>query len=455
MSEMRPFLLLVFTLVACGKADVKALELERMPVDNGCLGLVRGGPRTTCLVLEPSAPADLMFVVDNGPGSLALQRQLADAMPAFVDRVLESSLHYDLRIGFEAGDAQASLLRPKPCDAHSEDFTDLAACEAVCDGSKLEADNARWVELVAGEPVDRERLLETLRCGAMLGDAGPNAAEPLLSTLNAWASDEPFFRDRVRSAVLVTGGPECSRNRLQSAAGRDRDDARERCYASGSLCDELGCRIANLDHLGQETTDEEALLLPLSAFTDEVQDLINQYPYAEEPVRLHAIAPPMNGGDTGAVCDLDGTPLYPAVRLTVLGEESDLEVASACEADWGPHLRDVAANLADSHPMCVPGCVGDVDEEAPGLQVQCEFRADVPTQTGRIDQEYLPRCDDTRGSLGCWRPVTGDELHPICADAGFNLEIIVELVDPRESRMSILPRCVLSDDRASDCPDLP
>jgi len=455
-GPVRASMVVLLGLSACGKADVKAVELEYIPGDD-CLVLGEDDDEITlrsCLALTPAAPADVAFVIDDGPGSLPLQRRLADAMPAFVDRILASSLPYDLRIAFESADVESTLRPPQACHAHPEDFSDLAQCEAVCD--KVDGD-ARWVEIRAGETADRERLVEALRCGAMLGDAGPNVAEPLRSTINTWFSDDPFLRPAIRSAVIVTGEPECSRNRPQSLAGReieDPDAARERCYAAGTLCDDLGCRPANLDHLGQETTDEEARLLPLEVVTDKLDALALQIFTYVDLVHLTAIAALPVAGNTDSVCEIDGTPLYPALRLAVLAEQSPLDVVSACEADWTQHLVPIAEKLADSFPMCMPACVADEDEDTPGLQVECEVHTERVDDQGRFRRVELPRCDEDRGSAGCWRPVTGDDRHPICAEIGVNLEITVELPEPPALNLAVFPRCTLSQDKSADCPDL-
>lgn len=456
---MRVLVLLLISLAACGKADVKALELEHLPPGNACLELDADDAfalRTSCHGFTPAAPADILFVVDDGPGSLPLQRHLADAIPAFVDRVLQSRLPYDLRIAFESSDVEPSLRRPKPCDAHPEDFSDLSACEAACAGDQLAADNGRWVEIRAGQPIDRDQLVETLRCGAMLGDAGPNVAEPLRSTVNLWSSGEPFARPGHRSTVIITGGPECSRNRPQSIAVRevdDPDEARERCYASGTLCDALGCRIANLDHLGQETTGDEALLLPLVAFTDKVEALAAQSFLYPETMRVSAIAPPAFD-DLEPVCDLDGAPLHPAIRISALAEQFELDLLSACEPDWSPYLVPLAEELADSNPMCMPACVADVDEETPGLQVECDVVSEHFDERGDLERVELPRCDEELGSAPCWRPVTEADLHPVCANEGWNLELIVEFSEPPSNNLVVFPRCEVSQDKTGDCPEL-
>ena len=458
-TTVRVLIPLLLSFAACGKADVKAVEDERLPPNNACLDLEDDDAfalRTSCHAFNPAAPADTLFVVDDGPGSLPLQRQLADAMPAFVDRILQSRLSYDLRIAFESSDVESSLRRPKPCEAHREDFSDFAACEAGCNGDALASDNGRWVEIHAGQSIDRDQLVETLRCGAMLGDAGPKVAEPLRSAANLWSSGEPFIRPGYRSMVIVTGGPECSRNRPQAIAGRevdDPDEARERCYASGTLCDELGCRVANLDHLGRETTEDDALLLPLVAFTDTIEALALQSFLYPETIQVSAIAPPAFD-DLQPVCDLDGTPLYPAVRLSALAGESKLDLLSACEPDWSPYLVPVAEQLADSMPMCMPACVADVDEDTPGLQVECDVVSERFNERGRLERAELPRCDEEPGSAGCWRAVTQADLHPICAEEGWNLELVLEFPEPPPFNLAVFPRCELSQTKTEDCPDL-
>ena len=455
---MRVSVLVLLALVACGKVSVKAVEEDRLP-NEVCFELAPddGLSARSCLALSPQPRADLLFVVDNGPGSLALQRQLADAMPAFVDRILDSSLPYDVRVGFEVADPSVELHGPRPCDEHPDDFTDLRACEAACDGSKLASDTTRWVDIAAGASVDRDLLVETLRCGAMLGDTGAQVAEPLRSTINAWFSGDPFFRSAIQAAVIVTGGPECSRNRPNAVAGREHDEpglAREQCYAAGILCDDLGCRTANLDHLGEETTDDDARLLPLTLVANKLDSLRQRYIQYVDPVHLYAIAPPVVAPDTEPVCDLDGTALHPAFRLAALDEQADIELASACDADWSATLRTIAETLTDRRPMCMPACVADIDDDTPGLQVECELRWEYVTSEGQFRRGWLPRCDEGKDELGCWRPATGDERHPVCAEAGFNLELELDPEMPTPPNLSILPSCDLSEEKTVDCPDL-
>ena len=61
------------------------------------------------------------------------------------------------------------------------------------------------------------------------------------------------------------------------------------------------------------------------------------------------------------------------------------------------------------------------------------------------------------GSVGCWEPLTADDMHPLCADEGWNLEFGVRWADGigPPAGLAFLPSCELSDDKRADCPELP
>jgi hypothetical protein len=515
----------------CSDVHIESVEIGDQWVES-CHSLDEDGRPTAlrsggCIGMLPGNRVDLLFVVDDGPGALTLQRRLAEHIDEVIAPLREIDRLVDLRVAFVSSDhgRPGDAANPWPsngelalrsCREHPEDFADGgAACEALCPLPALTTqpsesafgDDPRprpWIELADGRSnlppgVDPE---DALRCAALLGESSTGLPAPLSVAArvesNNIAEGEPgfgFFRPgAARFVVPVTAGPDCS---MTPAGENAFDPSGDRalwsdpqaeiapigtCQAAGALCTDtpfgFECEVADIDLGGALTDPDHATLWPL----EDVAGWLDGYDgwywmRVGGPFQLWALAPipvglaedqrfdvaPAEDPALGLapVCELDGTPLLPALRLAELAREApEAHVRSACADDWAPSLRALGEAIEDSTvPSCMPSCVADFDEDEPGLQPECRMAYESPSSDGSFDDGMLPRCDEEPAPTdapGCWELRTGAELDPWCDEQGFNLELrfrwVGGLVPPNTL---IFPTCNLSRDKANDCPDLP
>jgi hypothetical protein len=451
-------LLTAAQLTGCSEVDIQPVEHD-------------DGPHEICLTLDdderPSVlrsfcgiglPAgnmvDVLFVIDDGPGALALQRRLAESLHEVVAALRDDHRLLDVRIGFTTSDdgrpgdaahpwGSGGQLLLQSCHEHPDDFADGgAACAALCPLPTLSTrpteswlgDEPRprpWIELSDGAtnlPTGIEPEA-ALRCAALLGEAGSGLPAPLQVAARAQqlaqdeaASSYGFFRyGAVRLVVPVTAGPECSMTPEGSEAfdpGGDRalwpDPQAEvaplgTCHAAGTVCVGtpfgLGCEVADIDLAGAPTDPEHATLWPLAEVTDWMDDLAHDH-WApnDESFRIWALAPiPVNLPEEG---------YFPVA----LPEDSSFGLGPVCELDGTPlrsplrlaqlsrERREVSVHSTcadDWSPLLEAMGAAIVDVALPGCLPACvaDFDEDEPglQPDCRVEYEW-PQADGTFAS---------------------------------------------------------
>jgi hypothetical protein len=169
----------------------------------------------------------------------------------------------------------------------------------------------------------------------------------------------------------------------------------------------------------------------------------------------------------GPGCVGPGGDAVPPVREREVAEALAIgdgtAVYSICAADFASSLRSIGETIATQlKPACMPACVADADPHTSTLEPTCVLTQIAPDHSGGVEEIDVPECLDADGTLPsdtdvCYVAATGDARHPYCAELGFNLEFVLHRRRgvPAPPGAVIAPCCVLSQDRAEDCPDLP
>jgi hypothetical protein len=338
-------------------------------------------------------------------------------------------------------------------------------------------------------------LAEALACALPRGNLGCPLRSPLSAVRRAGARTElpndPAYGFKRRHArrliVTVTAGVECSVN-PDGASAFEADGGRAlwsdpeadaptqaACWNAGVQCE--GDDAWTCTPVDRYPDGREAVVLQSAALTSteivkrHIWDhLASETGSSLEFFTLAGVPPGWSRGDSipyapavdpdmalelgvEPTCVLDDTPVPPPVRMLEIGSPR-----SICEGDYEEHARALATLIDDLlPPHCLPGCVADVDEDAPGLQTDCELEMEHVVDD-HIERKIVPRCLEgnvvPEGEIICWVPRTGDQLSPKCADDGWNLEVEVIRAAPLVSG-SLIQRCTYSTDPARDCPNLP
>jgi hypothetical protein len=415
-----------------------------------------------------------------------------------------------------AGRFVMSSCRERPAafvDAEGVDrFAEL--CLARCELDEI-ATSQPWLERIQDETnlAPGIAMADALRCASVLGVSGCPLPAPFEATKYAFlrsaddaGAESGFFRPEAsKILVWVTSGAECSSGPA-GAYAFDPEGPRTLwadpevatpglCWNAGVECtapDADGlmiCEAVDVDVDGMMSTPEGAVLQPAIELAEFLEDIAHQL-HLDSPVaelRIFTItgtpadsrvgdAPTSAPADDATAasygvqptCMLGEDAMLPPVRLEALGEfaeshDFELEISSACKEDFAPALAGVTEAIEKSLvPACMPGCVADVDPEAPGLQVDCRLTVQVPTPPNGFEEFILVPCvpsasgDPTipPGETACVQTRTGAAMHPRCIDEGWNLEFVILWDGPRPPGTSFGPSCKLSQDKDVDCPEL-
>jgi hypothetical protein len=154
------------------------------------------------------------------------------------------------------------------------------------------------------------------------------------------------------------------------------------------------------------------------------------------------------------------------VRLQELAEAfqvgDDRNMFSICRDDYSPVLAAIAEGILEQFPpACMPACVADSDPSTEALEPSCTFAEETPEADGSFSRVDMPECEPgdaiPEGYDLCYVTLVGDELGERCDDYGFNLELRFVRREgvPLPAGTAIVGNCELSDDKRTDCPDLP
>jgi hypothetical protein len=160
----------------------------------------------------------------------------------------------------------------------------------------------------------------------------------------------------------------------------------------------------------------------------------------------------------------------PPVRMRELSETFvDGGVYSVCRDDYTAAFERIADVIGEqARPGCFHACVQDVDEDAPGVQTECEVRQEVPGEP----QFLIPACDVLDGepilptaeddvcfvargdATQSGDPL--DDLSDLCVEDGFNLEfdLVRRAGVPAPGGTAVTATCQLAEFPTVDCPNL-
>lgn len=397
-----------------------------------------------------------------------------------------------------------------------------------------------WLERADGQTnlADGTAMADAVACAAPLGISGCGFESPLESMLKALrrADEEAedqfgFVRDgAVLSIVFLTDEADCSFNAtveesvfsnegpqtFWSLPGEQIAPSSAVCWNAGVSCSPSGapsydgCEPIDLDPLGVEvsgaTAQEEASLLPVSRYTealDELENLKQQlnpgqeilvsaivgvptaYPAEPIPYALGPDAQNINSfqarfgiGPGCQVDEADGTvtEAVPPVRLREfaaffqVGETPNLH--SVCDGNYAPALAATAeAVRSQLRPACMPACVADTDPTTAVVDPVCTVTQTSRDAQGQLVETNILPCtlDGTlpAGATACFHPLVDpdgtvtpspdDDMSSVCAEEGWNLEyrIVRAAGAPAPSGASLRALCQLSQNRPVDCPLLP
>jgi hypothetical protein len=375
-----------------------------------------------------------------------------------------------------------------------------------------------WLESVAGRTNLPEGLSTTqaLQCVAPQGIDGcgfESHLESMWKTLRRSYTDNDedmgFIRDNaILSVVHVTDEADCSYNgdwetiflpdgnRVFWSDPEATSPTSAVCWNAGVTCEGLGagtyddCHSIDLDVEGNEVAaadaDDLAVLRPMSRYIDILQEFEENKqhitPFQEVLVSLiggvgadgsatyqDAADDPVFQQDfgIGAGCASSYGRAVPPVRLRELAEAfavgDDRNMFSVCESDYSAALASIAESIADQiKPACMPVCVADTDRSTTDVvDPACNLTQEWATPDGGFEQLEILPCEEgdalPEGQDVCYVTLVGDALSDFCDDYGFNLEFrfVRRTGVPGPAGAAILGTCERSQDKATDCPDLP
>jgi hypothetical protein len=344
-------------------------------------------------------------------------------------------------------------------------------------------------------------LAQALACVIPRGDRGCPLRAPaevvVEAARRAARPSDPaygFVRPRSRRIiVVVTAGLECSVN-PEGASAFDPEGERTlwsdpeadaptqaACWNAGVACegtDDWQCEpIDRYDDGTEATVRRLSVLHPIDDLMVRIWDEWYSEWHPADDYRvfvLTGVPDDWSAGDpvpygpppdadldlelgVAPICELDDTPVPPAVRMLSFDSGRDA-VGSICSADYTEHALRLAA-LVDEvlPPMCMPACVADVDADEDGLQPNCLLEIEF-VEDGTLQRQVVPLCmaGDVlpEDAHVCWSPRTDDDLDPVCMEEGWNLEVSLQWAGPRPTGSSVSASCARSDDPRRDCPGL-
>lgn len=409
-------------------------EPAPMPVPPVCSG---------CTALPEQRRVDLLFVVDDAPGSAPGQAAVARSAASFADSLEYEGDPLDLRVLItstttphplcESDQGGAALLRS--CREHLGDFADPSVCTDVCTQERLatvatttdEDDGAEprpWLEHSRfGNNLGDVPLATAVGCALPLGESGCPFIAPVDAARRAIGRfqdpADPAYGFMRRNALLVIV---FVTTRFDCSPGADAEwlvgeDGRPHWpdpsapaptpalfWANGVVC-EGGPGTYDDCHPAPIEDGRPVVLRPLEELSELLgeieQDKQTRLPNQEVLLALIGGVPQ----DSHAPVFWDGSPeqqaefgigpgcetahgaAYPPVRLRALaghlGGERDLSLGAICDTTHAPVFEDLSGRIEEKiRPACFPRCAADTDPETPGLQPSCGIRRDLPTGDG-------------------------------------------------------------------------
>jgi hypothetical protein len=475
--------------------------------------------------LSVNRDVDVLFVIDNSSSMGSEQARLAQHIGAFMEVLESADVRVNFRVGVTTSDngnpwcgtttPEAGSLVYSSCLDRLPDFISSTgeldvqdvACQSLCthDDAALgiSADSQPWLEYVEGTSNIPQgiSMTEAFRC---LGPQGINGCgfEGQLESMNkalirSDTSADPafgFLRENAILAIIhVTDEADCSYNNSWASIFEESGNkvfwsdpaasfpTSAVCWNAGTACTDNGrggydCVAANYDVSGNlipegdPSTEDNAVLHPLSRFIDRVQGIENEkkernagqevivgliagvaesgepaYADSLDPVYMQdfGIGPGCSStvpGATSCMADVDCTGVgvevcspsagycleeqsaAPPVRLWEFAETFTSDNRhSVCADDFAPALQGVAeAIVGQIRPSCY-ACVQDTDPSTEIVDANCDINLyDGP------DSVQVPDCLRDSSGIYVVDPANGSYTMP---DDAANI-CVARLVDP-------------------------
>ncbi|MEM6989997.1 MAG: VWA domain-containing protein [Myxococcota bacterium] len=482
-------------------------------------------PGGETIMLSVNRDIDLLVVLDNSGSMVEEQAALAASIGVLAELFEEVGANY--RIGVTTTDdgnpwctgttPEAGALRFSSCQARAADFsvsgTDefQQGCLDQCAVSELdilptpvagstEVVPRPWLEVTGGvSNVAGLSPAEAIRCAVPQGINGCGFEQPLESMYKALQrsandTEESFGFVRASSVLailIVTDEADCSYATEQETIFLPDDDrvfwsdptsptpTSAVCWNAGVACQGDECMSVNLDPLGSETSEDAAVMRPVSRYVDLLQALEDDKQQitpdqqvvvslvggvgVDGSVTYHDSLDPTFQEDfgIGPGCSSLAGEAVPPVRVREVTEALAIGDAqsmfSICESDYTSALQALAAQVFDQmRPACMPACVADGDQTTPAVDPTCVLTLHAPQVDGSVLETEVPLCAAGASDL-CWDPLVGADMSNFCAEQGWNLEFGFTFAPgyslPPGSAISA--DCALSADKSVDCPGLP
>ena len=540
------------TLFACLDHPLKPVEYEAAQ------------EKQDSIALTVNKDVDILFVIDNSGSMGEEQGTLAGNFASFIEVLERPDVKANYRIGVTTTDngnpwcdgttPEAGDLRISSCRARQAEFVFMGAqmidatqeaCLDVCNYDNIEIlptatdlDDSMaprpWLESIEG----RTNLGDgTCASGATCGDAvttteafqcfGPQGIngcgfeqqlESMYKALKRAENTEEnaygFLRSNaILSVVHVTDEADCSFNNDQATIFLPEGDRHfwslpdegaptsAVCWNAGVVCEGSDCSSANLDPLGNDTSEGDAVMRPVSRYTEFLQAFEDekQTITPDQEVLVALIAGVGSDGSVtyqtsqdqgfmddfgiGPGCTSAAGEAVPPVRLREFAEEfvvgDENNMFSICDSDYSPALNAIANAIADQvRPACMPACVADTDPTTQILDPSCTLIQEAPQKDGTIIETNIPQCNDdndfpgddinvcyialrdgsadANGDRELFSDDESDDMSDFCYEEGWNLEFILNRREgfPAPGGTSVKATCELSQSKAIDCPQL-
>ena len=355
------------------------------------IAVCTGCSAQTIDVYAPTPNLDLLFVVDDSPGTRPIQQNLIRNFPTFLTTLQNHpsglpGLHVAV-VSTDMGAGDGSIAG---CDATGgKNGIFQRAPRGACATTGLDA-GATFISDVGEARNYAGQLADVFNCIAPLGESGCGFEHPLAAAARALGADgrpppaenQGFLRPGAFLAiVLVTNEDDCS-----APAGSSLFDTKMNTTLDSSLgpvsnfrCNEFGhlCRgkrpprLAPSGHASDVvmlddcvSAEGEGLLTPIATIVDQIRTV---KPYPDEQVMVAAITGPKDPylvqwsiGAAGLVPQVkpsctagDGSTAAPAVRIYDFARAFGTGglVLPICSDNYAPSLQRIGERLAAARPQ--------------------------------------------------------------------------------------------------------
>lgn len=389
--------------------------------------------------VNPIRDVDILFMIDNSPSMKEEQENLAKNFPAFMQELekVPGGLP-NVQIGVISSDLGAG---PTPIGSCTRPGGDQGIFQAKA-GCGLDP-QARWIVARDGGSFKNfNGMLPTVfSCMATLGVLGCGFEHQLQAMRvalyeNAQPANKGFLRpDAFLALIMLTDEDDCSAEPNTDLFAMDfpGQTASLRCNTQGHLCQgkappngEFAVPLAEC-----KSAERSGKLIPVADF---VRDITALKKRPDQLVVAGIFGWPNNetgaeyrfrknqGGelDIAPACSSSGGVANPAVRMRTFVDAFGANGTwhSICQDDLRPAMKQIGEKVAAKIGVpCIGAVLADTDQNAAGIQPECQVIDRRPVQGGYQDAPVAicPQPGDTP----CWS-LTPDAM---CTASGFKITV--------------------------------